>query len=164
MLLLLCADSAQLAHHLGLDASKFASRQPTATHGGLGGVEGEDWWESEQDKFRSVSPFRLSCPSCGLPQCFVGVRRNFPESLQFPVEVREEASTSIEQQHASASSSQAVSTTFRGLLACIGCSKKFSTVYLQNRLTLAIRKLVTYHYQNWVVCSDQACRTRTRQV
>lgn len=138
-------DSGRLAACLGLESSKYNVRKAL---GGGGGDPGEDdnhprlsAFLSDEEKFRNVEPFLLTCPSCQNIFQFKGIIRNdgseggnddgrLPPALG---------------------------------LEC-KCGQRISCPSLAYQLLKAIRHHVNEYYLGWMECDEATCNATTRQL
>lgn len=127
-------DSALLAHCLGLDPAKFAVHYQTGS--GANDGDAPDIPISLVDdsvKFKDVEKLMIPCAHCPEPTPFLGLA-SFKSTADDPF----------------------------AHFACQTCKKPFVEHVLYNTLTLFLRRQLQKYYEEWLVCDDYGCATRTR--
>ena len=131
-------DAARIAVCLGLDPTQYKKavhyRDEEDAAAGLGGVT----QMSDEEKYKNCDRFSLSCPECKTQIEVSGVFKGNESSL-------------------------AVS-----LLNCENKECKWEPLlnidYIRNCLSMKMRQHIQKYYAGWLVCDDQACPTRVRQL
>lgn len=129
-------DSVRLAECLGLDARKYAISANSATNGN----ENKEFFPLESQipdavRFKDATRFTLRCRSCKTVSVFGGL----VESTDM--------------------------CTPTGLVCpASDCGIAFSTISIVCQLEAQIREQTSTYYEGWLVCSDETCAKRTRQM
>eukprot|EP01134_Creolimax_fragrantissima_P008271 CFRG8271T1 len=91
---------------------------------------------SDEEKYRDAERLNIKCPTCNAESEYTSIVRGDLNSM-----------TEVE-----------------CAMTCQRCTKPLPPAYLCNVLTRLVRSYITKYYAGWLVCDDQACRTRTRYV
>eukprot|EP00043_Microstomoeca_roanoka_P012767 m.124092 g.124092 ORF g.124092 m.124092 type:complete len:1520 (+) comp15585_c0_seq2:94-4653(+) len=126
-------DNAQIAECLGLDAASFRRQyETTDLEEDLSLALASQL--SDEERFRTADPLRVTCRKCNHSANYPGV---------FRVTERGEVQTGL-------------------LCPNPGCTATYPASYLKNRITLEARRAIHQHYSSQLICSEVECPRHTR--
>ncbi|KAK5629588.1 hypothetical protein RRF57_005303 [Xylaria bambusicola] len=142
----LCANitgtsTSQLAEQLGLDVRRYANNSSGQSGSNDMEIHPLESQISDEIRFRDCIPLSLRCRKCKVASLFEGL---------LPTTLNTEAN-------------KVATVTALGVL-CPSCSSIIPNLSVIAQVEHAIRAQTSRYYEGWLVCNDELCRNRTRQL
>ncbi|KAI0911574.1 hypothetical protein F4823DRAFT_560852 [Ustulina deusta] len=142
----LCANitgtsTSQLAEQLGLDVRRYANNSSSQSSSNDLEIHPLESQISDEVRFRDCARLSLRCRKCKVSSPFDGL---------LPATHNAEAT-------------QAITVTAQGV-SCPSCSSIIPNLSIVAQLEHAVRAQTSRYYEGWLVCNDELCGNRTRQL
>ncbi|KAI1358601.1 hypothetical protein F5Y08DRAFT_111128 [Xylaria arbuscula] len=142
----LCANitgtsTSQLAEQLGLDVRRYANNSANQSGSNDLEIHPLESQISDEIRFRDCVPLSLRCRKCKTSSPFDGLLPTAP----------------------STDATKSVNVTAQGV-SCPSCSSIIPNLSIVAQVEHAIRIQTSRYYEGWLVCNDELCGNRTRQL
>ncbi|KAI0526471.1 hypothetical protein F5B22DRAFT_159474 [Xylaria bambusicola] len=142
----LCANitgtsTSQLAEQLGLDVRRYANNSSSQSGSNDMEIHPLESQIPDEIRFRDCVPLSLRCRKCKIISSFEGL---LPATLN-------------------SETSKAATVTAQGV-SCPSCSSIIPNLSVVAQVEHAIRVQTSRYYEGWLVCNDELCGNRTRQL